>query len=243
MLLLKSNWFFIIFLLTSAVFILWLFYIFGHQIFIETINEFFPWDGWNTVSAIALIITAIAIGCQAYYTRKYMEFAVTPKVFFTIRSIARLELEEKFKEIINFSEREKLIKEELNKKSIDEKLQAYFFVKNNSKFPVLFRVKIDYKDEGRIIKHVNHYWGNPLHIYPGLMRYPGVIVLKDVIGPDKDYKGKTIIAHIMYTYSPRFAPRINYGTFSEPWCFDLEEFRWSGPEGIKEENLNIFKRE
>jgi len=38
-------------------------------------------------------------------------------------------------------------------------------------------------------------------------------------------------------YSPGFAEKIKIGPFFINWVFDLKEFKWSGPDGVQEENL------
>lgn len=75
--LLEPIWFLIIFLLVSIDCILWLF---GYQIFIDAISKFFPWDGWDTISAIALIITAFFIARYTSATRNLVNKTLPAKM-------------------------------------------------------------------------------------------------------------------------------------------------------------------
>jgi len=231
----ESNWFFIIFLLIIPLSFFYLaYYIFGIQVFY--------WEGWKIFSAIALIGTFIFIGVQTYLTKKQVEYSVMPNTYFILRTSKRIFLEERFKDIPYQGRREELIQTILDKIPLNgDKLKTLFIVKNNSKYPILFKVKIDYKIDGKTVNSCDAYWKTPLHVYPSGMRYPEVINLEDAIQNirknNNSIQDKKIIAHIEYTYSPRFAPKMNYGTFHEEWIFNLREFRWRGPQDVKEENL------
>lgn len=221
-----------------------------HEKFISTVN-------WYAVQAIALIITAIFIAQQAYYTRKNIEVSAMPSIYFGLRSQKLKDLENEYKEKILLVKgqprKEKKLKKEMerkkraiNKLSIKEKIKTYFIVINNSKYPILFNVKINYEIDGKPIAHSDDgYWEEkgkePLHIFPPGMRYPDVVNLKNV-SDLRNLVGnsESITAHIEYKYTPRFASEIiKYGPFQESWTYYLKESRWRGPQSVKEENLNI----
>lgn len=197
---------------------------------------------WVFIESIILAITAVAIGFQAYYTKKHVELSsknitlsVMPGVFFALRSLrtiykrgGRLDLWE----II----------------SRKEKLRTQFIIQNNSRFPVLFKVKITFRLDDKKLPH-NYYWENALHINPGTTSYPDVIHLENIItgkevGDEelenmiKNEENKEIFVDIEYKYTPRFV-EIYSESILEHWRFNLKEFIWIGPNGMKDENIYL----
>jgi len=195
---------------------------------------------WIFFESIILGITAVFIGFQAYYTGKLFELSIMPSAFFVLKSTRAL-LKEPNKKTL-------LVEELLKIYSKEQLLKTQFIIKNNSKFPILFNVKITFQANHYEVVHDN-YWEDSLHVFPGQYAfYPEVIHLEDIIRKSEgtnleekinNIKNKKIIAKIQYTYTPKVEKKYPK-TMSECWIFDLEQFRWVGPNGIIDENINLF---
>ena len=197
---------------------------------------------WIFIESMVLAITAVAIGFQAYYTKKHVELSaknitlsVIPGVFFALRSLRTI-----YKRSGQLNSWETI--------SRKEKLRTQFIVQNNSRFPVLFKVKITFRFNDKKLFH-DYYWENALHINPGAISYPDVVHLKDII-VDKEIndeqleniieskKDKEIFVDIEYQYTPK-SVEIYSEPISERWRFNLKEFIWVGPNGIRDENIYL----
>lgn len=198
------------------------------------------WDGWVAISAIALVITIIVIAFQAYATKKFAKFSVMPNAFFVLRSKGA-ELKRKGK-----------LGELWGKISNKEKLDTQFIIRNNSKFPILFKVKIIFIHNNKQLSH-DHYWRkDSLHVNPRRMTCPDVINLYDVIKElenkkDKDLENvienkknndEKITANIEYKYTPRFVKEYSK-KIKDTWVFHFNTFNWIGPNGIIDENIYL----
>lgn len=225
----KSKNFFIIFLLLSLSLFGCLVYFLPAQIVREKVIEISYWKGWNwngweAISTIALISTIIVIAIQAHATKKFTKFSVMPSVSFVLRSR---------KTIYNRSSNT-LDLELPESMEMKEKLKTQFIIRNNSKFPIFFKVKITFEINGKRRPPFKDYWENPLPADSEIIRYPEVVHLENFIKEIDNIKGKKIIAHIKYAYAPKFAPEVSSKTIRETWTFDLEKYEWVGPAGIRD---------
>lgn len=156
---------------------------------------------------------------------KQLEFSIMPNAFFILRS-KKTEYKRSSGELdLDFP----------GSTEIKEKLSTKFIVQNNSKFPILFHVRIIFEINGKQCSPEEYYWEKPLHVYPGGPMYcTSVLTLDTFIPKINEIKDKKIIAHIEYTYAPRFAPEKRPESMLEDWIFDLNNYEWRGPGGIQD---------
>jgi hypothetical protein len=186
--------------------------------------QFWSWAGWNAVSSIILTLTLISIAFQSIETNRLVKFTVMPTAYFSLmsyrtyfnRTTSRQDLE---------------LPSDVN---INDKLSTRFIVHNNSKFPVLFYVKINFSINGKKLPSQEYYWKKPLHVYPTRGEYPEVLRLQDFMTQINEVKGKQIVAEIQYTYAPMFASGIKADKMTEIWTFDLDKYEWSTSDGVRD---------
>ncbi len=203
------------------------------NLFKDIIYQIINWDGWDwkgwaAISAIVLACTFIFIAKQAKATKKFTKFSVMPSASFFLRSA---------KTVYNRSKK-RLDLELPESMEIEEKLETLFIIRNNSKFPILFKVKIIFEINNKRRSLFKDYWKKPLPANFKISKYPDVVHLENFIKEINDIEDRKITAHIQYTYAPRFAPKARPRTLLETWIFDLEKYEWKGPAGIMD--INIF---
>lgn len=185
----------------------------------------------DAISGFILWFTGFAIfryTKETYWLKKIqnkqLEFSIMPNAFFILRCQ---------KTIYNRSG-----SEFFESMTMEEKLFTQFIIQNNSKFPILFHVRIIFEVDNKQY-HVNEsYWKEPIHVYPGGPMYcPSVLTLNAFISEMDKIKNKEIIAHIEYTYAPRFAAEKKPKPMLENWKFDLESYEWRGPSGIQDKMI------
>jgi hypothetical protein len=115
-----------------------------------------------------------------------------------------------------------------NESTLEEKLASSLIVKNNSKFPIEFHIKVNLTVQGREQPVVDLHWINPLLIYPeALMGFPQIFDLRgyrDKI--DFSKQNKTITTLFTYKFCPKYAKGLTSETVTEKWEFNLEKFEW-----------------
>lgn len=180
---------------------------------------------------------ALFIALQVVYNKKLAEFTIMPSAFFTLYSA---------KTFARIAEVEP-------PSLIRQKLKTILVIKNNSKFPVYFKIKIIFKVDGKIMNISPHYWDEtPLRLLPGCVRFPDVVHLSRALEDDKNKNDedsfnkkisgtikKAIIADIEYSCVPVLEPDIKYKTVREEWRFDLNDFIWIAPHGTRDENISL----
>lgn len=110
--------------------------------------------------------------------------------------------------------------------------KTLLFIKNGSKFKILFYVKITLKSGNKICT-LDNYWvkNNPLHVYPGQghMQFPDVIKLDGFSEAER----RSIIAEVEYEIAPSHVPLERYKDYyKEEWKYDGKS--WRGPNGLPE---------
>ena len=231
----KSNYCFrilIFILIVLALILAYVLYVFQIiQVDWENIRKI----NWDAISATALIVTAIVIGLQAFYTKKQAEFSAKNIAFLAIPGVSI------FVRSLKTIYKRKQIIDDWKILSLKEKLKTIFIVENNSKTPILLKVKITFKFKGKKLSQ-DHYWKNPLSINPGIMSYPDVIHLESIITEERlgviKENGGTISAEIEYKYTPKFIEAYSE-SIVEHRNFNLGDFEWEGPDGVKDENIYL----
>ena len=196
--------------------------------FLNKIFNFSSWN-WDAISTIVLAITFVVIAIQAWATRKFTKFSVMPSASFFLRSARTMYNRANNRSDLEFP------------KSIplEQKLKTLLIIRNNSRFPILFRVKIKLEIDGKRPIFLEEFWKKSLPANFEITRYPNVIDLNKYLSEKDDVGDKKVIAQIKYSYSPEFAPEIKSKTFSQTWTFDLNTYEWRGPAGIEDINISL----
>jgi len=176
-----------------------------HQIFNPSIGL------GEIISATVLAITAVILYLQVREIKKstkYLEYQTKPVAYFLIRASKNL----------GYSDGKNIL-----------------FVKNESKFKILFYIRITLQSGSKTII-LEEFWNknNPLHLYPGqgFMRFPNVVQLDKFLEEEQ----KQIIANIEYKMASSYAPSEVYTDYhKEKWIYNGRF--WTGPNGLSEDGM------
>ena len=220
------------------------FYHIAH-IFIEKSNGgFWGWSGWTAIAALATAASAIVVAGtvifikrqtkfiddQAAATKALTKFTVIPQAFFFLRSARTVYNLKLFYEGRLPNVPDDNVPDNW---SLEEKLASSLIVKNNSKFPLEFYIKINFTVQGEEQPLIHLHWEQPLLIYPeSLMGFPQIFELKSYKEKiDFSKSDKTIVGVFIYKYCPKYAKDLPSETVTEKWEFNLEKFEWLRSDG------------
>lgn len=208
-------------------------------------------DTLSILHIIFVALTAIFIGLQLKYNKRLADYTILPHVYFVLISGSTL---------ADFVKRrgERAVFENL----MQEKLFTKIFIKNNSKFPVYFWVKISLiiynrNDECIFNKLYNPTDKKPWRLPPELVSsYPAFqnILAEGVLGRKYEQirnedescltlklkEVKEIIAEVEVSYAPVADESLKFKIKPEKWRFELKESRWRDPQGTRDDRVGML---
>lgn len=194
-------------------------------------------DGYQLSSLIISIVVAIFIVLQCFYNKILTDFTVMPSVGFSLRS-GKTQAE----------------KEGKDSSLLGNILDIRYLVKNSSKFPIDFSLKINLerkdKTSGKssIATEYNWKFGPDEGMNGHDKKLLGVSIfgegfkiedINDTVFYERIRNIQTIIAHIEISYTHHFLKQPK-NKIKEEWTFDLENFRWKDAKQTSDENITFF---
>jgi len=239
----NNRWleFIILFVLTA----IWIWMVFGSQLNFSSYSELEK-TNWYLLLEAMTAIGALLIACYQYKINQLLaRYEHMPSVGFALMSGKTQHAKEQ-------NQRELTAK---------EKLKTYLLVKNNSKFPIYFWIKIvsgiKYTNGNNSKKE--EVFRNSWRMNPGesLKGHDGYNILYKTIFNKKDpqqvdldeeklKKGlrdiKEITGTTKISYAPLLDKNLKFSIDEEEWKFDPSKFTWKDSRGTEDINIHYFPK-